>query len=349
MQDLAQATRIAPGSKVDLAVHKPDGKLGLRNEATARARTAKRAERMAELATKLMAEHRRAVLVVLQGMDASGKDGTVKHCIGVLNPMSVRIAGFKAPSSTELAHDFLWRVHHVLPERGEIGIFNRSHYEDVLVVRVEELVPRQVWKKRYAAINAFEQHLANEGTTVVKLFLNISLSEQAERFQERINDPEKNWKFSADDLKKRARWDDYMDAYRAMLERTSTKAAPWYVVPADHKWVRDAVVTEVAHADARGTRPRVAGARARVARPRRRVRPRKDARGRALARPPRVRRALGRRARQRRLPELLVAVAVAVAVLPVRSVLVTAGDDRGSGAHVDREVRRRRPGWPRCR
>ena len=245
MQNLAQATRIAPGSTVDLDAHKPDGKLGLRDEQTARARTAKRAEHMAELATKLMAEHRRALLVVLQGMDASGKDGTVKHCIGVLNPMSVRIAGFKAPSSTELAHDFLWRVHQVLPERGEIGIFNRSHYEDVLVVRVEELVPKAVWKKRYAAINAFEAHLTNEGTIVVKLFLNISLREQAERFQERISNPQKNWKFSPDDLKKRARWADYMAAYRAVLEKTSTAAAPWHIVPSDHKWVRDAVVTEV--------------------------------------------------------------------------------------------------------
>ena len=245
MQNLAQATRIAPGSTVDLAEHKPDGKLGLPDEETARAHTAKRLGRMAELATKLMAEHKRSVLVVLQGMDASGKDGTVKHCIGCLNPMSVRIAGFKAPSSTELAHDFLWRVHQVLPERGEIGIFNRSHYEDVLVVRVEELVPKEVWKKRYEAINAFEAHMANEGTIIVKLFLNISLKEQAERFQQRISDPTKNWKFSPDDLKKRARWDDYMVAYRAMLERTSTAHAPWHVVPADHKWVRDAVVTEV--------------------------------------------------------------------------------------------------------
>ena len=193
----------------------------------------------------LMAEHRRAVLVVLQGMDASGKDGTVKHCLGGLNPMSVRVAGFKAPTSTELAHDFLWRIHQVLPQRGEIGIFNRSHYEDVLVVRVEELVPKAVWKKRYAAINAFEQHLADEGTMVVKLFLHISQEEQAKRFRERISDPTKNWKFSPDDLVKRAKWDDYMTAYRAMLERTSTDAAPWHVVPADHKWVRDAVVTEV--------------------------------------------------------------------------------------------------------
>jgi PPK2 family polyphosphate:nucleotide phosphotransferase len=245
MQDLARATRIAPGSNLDLAAHKPAARLGLRDEGSARERTAKRAKRMAELATMLMAEHTRAVLVVLQGMDASGKDGTVKHCLGGLNPMSVRVAGFRAPTATELGHDFLWRVHQVLPARGEIGIFNRSHYEDVLVVRVEELVPKQVWKRRYAAINAFEQHLANEGTIVVKLMLHISEKAQAERFRARIADPRKNWKFSAEDLAKRERWDDYMTAYGAMLERTSTEAAPWHVVPADHKWVRDAVVTEV--------------------------------------------------------------------------------------------------------
>ena len=245
MQDLARATRVAPGSKVDLGAHSPDARLGLRDEKTARARTAKRAERMADLATMLMAERERSVLVVLQGMDASGKDGVVKHCLGGLNPMSVRVSGFKAPSSTELAHDFLWRIHQVLPQRGEIGIFNRSHYEDVLVVRVEELVPQQVWEKRYAAINAFEQHLANEGTAVVKLFLNISEDEQAKRFRARLADRTKNWKFSADDLSKRTKWNDYMTAYRAVLERTSTKVAPWHIVPADHKWVRDAVVTEV--------------------------------------------------------------------------------------------------------
>ena len=200
---------------------------------------------MTDLATMLFAEHKRAVLVVLQGMDASGKDGTVKHCLGGLNPMSVRVAGFRAPNSTELDHDFLWRVHQVVPQRGEIGIFNRSHYEDVLVARVEELVPKQIWKKRYTAINAFEQHLANEGTTVVKLFLNISKDAQAKRLRERMADRTKNWKFSPDDLAKRAKWEEYMTAYRVMVERTSTKTAPWHIVPADHKWVRDAVVTEV--------------------------------------------------------------------------------------------------------
>jgi PPK2 family polyphosphate:nucleotide phosphotransferase len=245
MQDLVRATRISPGSKVDLAAHPPDARLGLRNEEAARAFTAKRAKRMTDLATMLYAEHKRAVLVVLQGMDASGKDGAVKHCLGVLNPMSVRIAGFQAPNATELAHDFLWRIHQVVPERGYIGIFNRSHYEDVLVVRVENLVSKQIWKKRYSSINAFEQHLANERTTVVKLFLNISKEEQAKRLRARLADPAKNWKFSPDDLDKRAKWDEYMAAYRAMVERTSTKTAPWHIVPADHKWMRDAVVTEI--------------------------------------------------------------------------------------------------------
>ena len=246
MQDLAQATRVSPGSKVGLGDHPPDAKLGLGEEDAARDRTKKRAKRMTELATMLMAEHRKAVLVVLQGMDASGKDGVVKHCLGGLNPMSVRVAGFKAPTSTELAHDFLWRIHQVLPQRGEIGIFNRSHYEDVLVVRVEELVPKQVWKKRYDAINAFEQHLANEGTTVVKLFLHISQDEQAERFRERIADPDQALEVHPRRPRQARQVGRLHDApTEAALQRTSTDVAPWYVVPADHKWVRDAVVTEV--------------------------------------------------------------------------------------------------------
>ena len=181
--------------------------------------------------------------------------------------MSVRVAGFKAPNSTELAHDFLWRIHQVLPQRGEIGIFNRSHYEDVLVVRVEELVPKQVWKRRYAAINAFEQHLANEGTTVVKLFLHISEDEQAQALpRAHRGSARRTGSSRADDLAKRAKWDEYMTAYRAMLERTSTKTAPWHIVPADHKWVRDAVVTEVLTQTLEGLDLEVARARARAAR-----------------------------------------------------------------------------------
>ena len=245
MQDLARATRIAPGSKVDLDAHPPGARLGLRGEKTARERIAKRAGRMADLATMLMAERKRAVLVVLQGMDASGKDGTVKHCLGGLNPMSVRVAGFKAPNSTELAHDFLWRIHQVLPQRGEIGIFNRSHYEDVLVVRVHDLVPEEVWRRRYGVINDFEHELTVAGTTIVKFFLHISKEEQAERLQDRLDRPDKRWKFSRHDLEERKRWDDYQTAFEDALTRTSTKHAPWYVIPADRKWYRNWAVLNV--------------------------------------------------------------------------------------------------------
>ncbi len=182
---------------------------------------------------------------MLQGMDCSGKDGTTRATFSSVSPTFLKVVSFKAPTSTELAHDFLWRVHANLPERGQIGVFNRSHYEDVLVVRVDELVPEAVWSKRYDAINAFEEHLVNEGTVLVKVMLNLSRDEQLVRLRERLADPTKNWKFSADDLAKRKQWDDYMEAYAAMLERTSTDWAPWHVVPADHNSVRNAAVTEL--------------------------------------------------------------------------------------------------------
>jgi PPK2 family polyphosphate:nucleotide phosphotransferase len=236
---------VTPGKAVDLARFAPGAKLGIANQEEAERIAAVAGERMAEHGTRLAADGRRSLLVVLQGMDASGKDGTVRRCIGVLNPMMVRIAAFKAPTSQELAHDFLWRIAREIPARGQVGVFNRSHYEDVLVVRVESLVPESTWRPRYDAICAWERNLANEGTTIVKLFLHISKEEQAERFLKRLEDPRKNWKFSPDDIAKRERWDDYMEAYREMLERTSTRWAPWHVVPADRKWVRDAVVSEV--------------------------------------------------------------------------------------------------------
>ena len=244
MQDLARATRIPPGSKVDLDAHPPDARLGLRGETTARERTAKRAKRMADLATMLMAEHKRAVLVVLQGMDASGKDGTVKHCLGGLNPMSVRVAGFKAPNSTELAHDFLWRIHQVLPQRGEIGIFNRSHYEDVLVVRVHELVPKKLWQARFGHITGFEALLAEQGTIVLKYFLHITKKEQKERLLEREKDPATAWKLNPNDWKERDYWDEYTGAYEDAISRTAAKHAPWIVVPANAKWYRNLVIAE---------------------------------------------------------------------------------------------------------
>jgi PPK2 family polyphosphate:nucleotide phosphotransferase len=237
--------RIKPGSKVDLADHDPGSRLGYEDKAEANAATAKHAERLVELTAKLAATRAKAVLLVLQGMDCSGKDGTTRATFSAVSPTFLKVVSFKAPTSAELAHDFLWRVHANLPDRGQVGIFNRSHYEDVLVVRVEELVPKAVWSKRYGAINAFEEHLSNEGTLLVKVMLHISREEQLVRLKERLQNPTKNWKFSADDLAKRRQWDEYMEAYAAMLERTSTDWAPWHVVPADHNSVRNAVVTEL--------------------------------------------------------------------------------------------------------
>jgi PPK2 family polyphosphate:nucleotide phosphotransferase len=200
---------------------------------------------IAELQNRLWAEGQRALLVVLQAMDAAGKDGTVKHVFAAMNPMGVSATAYKAPSEEELAHDFLWRVHARAPRRGQIGIFNRSHYEDVLIARVEQLVPKPVWKARYPIIRHFEQGLVAEGTSVVKVYLHISKQEQAKRFRQRLADPTKRWKFSKDDLSVRARWDDYMAAYRDAISETATDDAPWYVVPADHKWYRNWAVSRI--------------------------------------------------------------------------------------------------------
>ena len=201
--------------------------------------------RLAGLQERLWAEGTRSLLVVLQAMDAGGKDGTVKHVFRNVNPSGVHVTSFKAPSSLELAHDFLWRVHLRIPQRGDIGVFNRSHYEDVLITRVAGLVPESVWRPRYAAIRDFERHLAAEGTTVVKLFLHISKEEQAERLQARLDDPTKRWKFRLADLDVRSQWDDYQAAYAEAIEETATDDAPWYVVPADRKWYRSWAVSTI--------------------------------------------------------------------------------------------------------
>ncbi|WP_062189332.1 polyphosphate kinase 2 family protein [Anaerolinea thermolimosa] len=195
------------------------------------------------LQESLYAEHKHRVLVVLQGMDTSGKDGVIRRVFEGVNPQGVRVASFKVPTPVELDHDYLWRVHQQTPARGEIVIFNRSHYEDVLVVRVHSLVPEAVWKKRYEQINAFERLLTDEGTTILKFFLHIDPQEQKERLLERLEKPEKNWKFNAGDLKERALWKEYMKAYEDVLEKTSTPWAPWYVVPANKKWYRDLVIS----------------------------------------------------------------------------------------------------------
>ena len=185
------------------------------------------------------------MLVVLQGIDAAGKDGTIKKVMTAFNPQGSPVTSFKVPSVEELAHDYLWRVHKAMPRKGEIGIFNRSHYEEVLVVRVHGLVPRKVWAERYDQINAFERHLAANGTTIVKFFLAIDKDEQRERFQARYDDPAKRWKFAMGDLEERKRWDAYQAAFDDALSKTSTDAAPWYVIPANRKWFRNLAVASI--------------------------------------------------------------------------------------------------------
>lgn len=236
--------RIKPGSKVDLARFDP-GETSEANKVDTEKVFAGLNEQLELLQERLWAEHKHKVLVVLQGMDTSGKDGVIRKVFEGVNPQGVRVAGFKAPTEEELDHDFLWRIHRQVPGRGEIAIFNRSHYEDVLVARVRQLVPQKVWKARYDQINDFERLLTETGTTILKFYLHISRDEQKQRLQERLDDPEKRWKFRKGDLEDRALWDDYMKAYGDALSRTSTKEAPWYVVPADKKWYRNLVIASV--------------------------------------------------------------------------------------------------------
>lgn len=201
-----------------------------------------RLDRLQEL---FYADHRYAMLIVLQGMDSAGKDGVIRHVFTGVNPQGVEVTSFKVPTLPELDHDFLWRVHLHTPAKGRIVIFNRSHYEDVLAVRVHHLVAKDVWEARYRAINEFERALTNEGTSIVKFFLHIGPKEQRERLQARLDDPTKRWKFDPADLKERRLWSDYMEAYEDMLGRTSTEWAPWYVIPSDHKWFRDWAVSTI--------------------------------------------------------------------------------------------------------
>jgi len=202
-------------------------------------------EALVDLQKRLFADGSNSVLFVLQAMDAAGKDSTIRSIFSGLNPAGVDVNPFGVPTDEERSHDYLWRIHQHAPADGRIGVFNRSHYEDVLVVRVKNFVDDKVWKKRYDHIAHFEQMLADEGTTIIKVFLNVSRDEQKERFQERLDRPDKNWKFRAGDLDDRALWPDYMDAYTDALERTSTDDAPWYVVPADRKWARNVCIARI--------------------------------------------------------------------------------------------------------
>jgi PPK2 family polyphosphate:nucleotide phosphotransferase len=206
---------------------------------------AKTTARLDELQYTLYAEGQRSVLIVLQGMDTAGKDGTIRHVMSGASPQSCKVTSFKIPSSHEQAHDFLWRIHEAVPEKGNIGIFNRSQYEDVLIVRVHKLVPKSVWSERYDEINRFEKYLTDNGTTVLKFFLHISKDEQKRRIEERIADPAKHWKLSPADLKEREFWDDYTEAYEDVVSKCSTKHSPWFIIPANHKWFRNLAVSKI--------------------------------------------------------------------------------------------------------
>lgn len=236
--------RVRPGKTFDLREHPTDHTAGFSKD-EARAATAELHQRLAVLQEMLHAQGTRRVLLIAQGMDTAGKDGLIRSVLSAMNPQGVRIANFKAPTPLELSHDFLWRVHQQVPSDGELVIFNRSHYEDVLIVRVRKLVPETRWRARYDHIRAFERLLADEGTTIIKFFLHLSKEEQRARLQARLDNPEKHWKFNVGDLAERTRWDDYMAAYRDALEETSTKDAPWYVIPADNKWFRDLAVAQI--------------------------------------------------------------------------------------------------------
>ncbi len=241
-----QRYRVAMGTRIDLGKWDPSDTSAYSGEkAEGKDRLDELNEELEALQELLYAEHRHKVLVVLQGMDTSGKDGTIRHVFEGVNPQGVRVASFKVPTPLELDHDYLWRVHQKTPGSGEIVIFNRSHYEDVLVVRVHSLVPAAVWSRRYEHINAFERLLADEGTTILKFFLHIDLEEQKERLQARLDEPQKRWKFSMGDLKERKRWEEYQQAYEDVLSKTSTDWAPWYIVPANRKWYRNLVVATV--------------------------------------------------------------------------------------------------------
>jgi PPK2 family polyphosphate:nucleotide phosphotransferase len=237
--------KIEPGSKVKLSRWDASDTAGIEAKKQALPELEDHRKKLYELQYLLHAEKRRAVLIVLQAMDAGGKDGTIRHVMSGLNPQGCHVSSFKVPTEEELAHDYLWRIHRAVPGKGEIGIFNRSHYGDVLVVRVHNLVPKQAWSKRYEQINAFEKILAENGVTILKFFLHISKDEQKKRLQERLDDPSKHWKVSSADFEERKFWDDYTKAYEDALSRCSTPWAPWYIIPANRKWFRNLAVADI--------------------------------------------------------------------------------------------------------
>ena len=256
MKELIEKLQVKPGQKINLSERDPRDKCEFGDEEATEAATAAVTVDIDALQDRLYAEGKRSLLVVLQGTDTSGKDGTIRGVFNSTGPLGVSVTAFKRPSEDELAHDFLWRVHAACPRRGTIGIFNRSHYEDVLVAKVRGLAPEGAIEERYEQINAFEKMLTQNGTVILKFMLHISKKEQAERLQERLDNPKKHWKFNAGDLDDRQHWDDFQDAYETMLHRCSTKWAPWHVIPADRKWVRNAAVASIVKATLEEMDPR---------------------------------------------------------------------------------------------
>jgi PPK2 family polyphosphate:nucleotide phosphotransferase len=247
-ESLIKKLRVQPGDQVQLDEDNAERTHGWKKSDAEAVLEATRG-RLEELQTELYADGRFAVLVILQATDGAGKDSTIKNVMTAFNPQGCTVTSFKAPSSEELRHDYLWRVHKNVPPRGEIGVFNRSHYEEVLIVRVDDLVPKEVWKKRYDQINEFERMLTQNNVTIVKFFLQISKDEQRKRLQERLDDPTKQWKFNVDDIEKRKKWNDYQQAYEDALTLCSTKHAPWYIIPANHKWFRNLAISQILAAE----------------------------------------------------------------------------------------------------
>jgi PPK2 family polyphosphate:nucleotide phosphotransferase len=260
MKSLAKRLQVRDG-RTRLADWKTDSTPECKGKDQANQRLAENLARIDELQYRLHAEARQSLLLVLQGMDTSGKDGLIRKVLTVFNPQGCKVWSFKVPTLEEAAHDFLWRIHRAAPGTGEVAVFNRSHYEDVLVVRVHELVPRSVWSLRYRVINEFERHLHERGTRVLKFFLHISREEQRERLLARLDDPLKRWKFSGADLAERERWRNYQSAYESVLARCSTAHAPWHVIPADRKWYRDFAVSQIVADTLEQMNPRIPKAR----------------------------------------------------------------------------------------
>jgi PPK2 family polyphosphate:nucleotide phosphotransferase len=237
--------RVKPGKKVELTEIDAGYHADYEDEEAASAEQRKYDKRLSELQAMMYAENKHSLLVVLQAIDAGGKDGTIRHVMEAWNPQGCSVVGFKVPTSEELAHDFLWRIHKMTPRKGHITVFNRSHYEDVLVVRVHSLVPKEVWSKRYSDINNFERSLANSGTSIVKFFLHIDSQEQLERFGDRLNETDKQWKINDADYEEREYWDDYQKAYEDAISKCSFNYAPWYIIPSNRKWFRNLAISQI--------------------------------------------------------------------------------------------------------